>query len=62
MNIITKALTINNEPIKIHAISTGEVSVKSKFRETKSKGIFAALSFLLDKNFTEWMPIWTWVI
>ena len=62
MEITTKHLTINKEPIKVHAISTGEVSVKTKFRETRRKGIFAALSFLIDKAFTEWMPIWTWVI
>src|SRR5450432_1130746 len=62
MNIETKELTIQNQVIKIHAISTGLVSVKTKFRETNQKGLFAKISFLFDKKFTEWMPIWTWVI
>ena len=62
MEIVTKELTTNGKPIKVHGISTGNVSVKSKFRETNKKGILALLSFLLDREFTEWMPIWTWVI
>jgi len=62
MEIVTKHLTINENPIKVHGISTGQVSVKSKFRETTKKGILAALSFILDRNFTEWMPIWVWLI
>jgi N-acyl homoserine lactone hydrolase len=55
-------LTINKIHVKIHAISTGSVAVKSKFRESKKKGISAQLDFLFDKKFTEWMPIWVWVI
>lgn len=55
-------LTINKVPVKIHAISTGAVSVKSEFRESKRKGLSALLSFLFDRTFTEWMPIWVWVI
>jgi N-acyl homoserine lactone hydrolase len=55
-------LTINKVPVKIHAISTGAVSVKSEFRDSKKTGLFAMLSFLFDKTFTEWMPIWVWVI
>jgi N-acyl homoserine lactone hydrolase len=62
MDIVTKHLTINERPIKVHGISTGQVSVKTKFRETSKEGILAVLSFILDKKFTEWMPIWTWVI
>lgn len=55
-------LTINKIPVKIHAISTGSVSVKSKFRESKKTGVSAQLDFLFDKQFTEWMPIWVWVV
>jgi glyoxylase-like metal-dependent hydrolase (beta-lactamase superfamily II) len=62
MEIITRHLSINKKVIKVHAISTGLVSVKTKFRETNNKGILAALFFFFDKNFTEWMPIWTWVL
>lgn len=62
MEIVTNHLTINQKPIKVHGVSTGKVSVKTKFRETTKKGILAALSFILDRSFTEWMPIWVWVI
>jgi len=62
MQIETKELTIQDQRIKIHAISTGFVSVKTKFRESNQKGILAIVFSFFDKKFTEWMPIWTWVI
>ena len=52
----------NQGQIKVHAISTGLVAVKKSFRESRYKGIFAILSSFLDRKFTEWMPIWVWVI
>jgi N-acyl homoserine lactone hydrolase len=55
-------LTINNVPVKIHGISTGGVSVKTKFRDRSKSGVLAQLDFILDRKFTEWMPIWVWVI
>src|ERR1700709_45978 len=55
-------LTINNVPVKIHAISTGEVSVKTKFRDRTKSGVLARLDFIFDRTYTEWMPIWVWVI
>jgi N-acyl homoserine lactone hydrolase len=55
-------LTINNVPVKIHAISTGTVSVKSGFRDNRRTGLTALFSFMFGKTFTEWMPIWVWVI
>jgi len=54
--------SLKNSTVTIHAISTGSVSVKTKFRETKHKGIRAVLAIFFDKKFTEWMPVWTWVI
>jgi glyoxylase-like metal-dependent hydrolase (beta-lactamase superfamily II) len=56
------SLTINNAPVKVHAFSTGEVSVKTKFRDRTKTGVFAQLDFIFDKQYTEWMPIWVWVI
>ena len=35
---LTVTETINEIPVKIHCISTGMVSVKTKFREAKHKG------------------------
>jgi N-acyl homoserine lactone hydrolase len=47
---------------RIHLVSTGAVSVKTKFREATKRGYFATIDFMLDKTFTEWMPIWVMII
>ncbi|HEY1872597.1 MAG TPA: N-acyl homoserine lactonase family protein, partial [Chitinophagaceae bacterium] len=52
----------NAQPIKIHLVSTGTVAVKTRFRENKYSGFRAFLSFLSDKNFTEWLPIYVMII
>jgi glyoxylase-like metal-dependent hydrolase (beta-lactamase superfamily II) len=54
--------TINNVHVKIHAISTGMVSVKTKYRDNSQSGLLAKLDFVVDQKFTEWMPIWVWVV
>jgi glyoxylase-like metal-dependent hydrolase (beta-lactamase superfamily II) len=54
--------TLSGEPIKIHLVSTGVVSVKTKFREAKMTGLLAMIAFMLDRKFTEWMPIWVMII
>lgn len=47
--------------MKIHAIETGLVSVKS--RQRKGVGsIERRLNTLLDKTWTEWLPIYCWVV
>jgi len=58
----TVQLTMKGDPVKIHLISTGAVSVKTKFREATKTGFMAMLDFILDKKFTEWMPIWILII
>lgn len=59
---LTIQLHCNNNPVNIHLISTGAVAVKTKFRENRHQGFRALLSFLLDKNFTEWMPVYVLII
>ena len=49
-------------PVKVHLVSTGAVSVKTKFRDANKTGMLAMLDFILDKKFTEWMPIWVMII
>lgn len=49
-------------PGKIHAISTGQVQVKKGFRDAKGGPLTSKIRFLMEKAFTEWMPIWVWVI
>lgn len=55
-------LTSNGKPVTVHLVSTGAVTVKTKFREAKRTGLPAMIEFMLDKNFTEWMPIWCMII
>jgi len=54
--------SIDGHPIKVHLVSTGAVAVKTKFREARRKGLLAMIDFILDKTFTEWMPIWVMII
>ena len=58
----TVQLTTNGHPVKIHLVSTGGVSVKTKFREATKTGLMAMVDFILDRKFTEWMPIWVMII
>jgi hypothetical protein len=39
---------IKGARVKIHAISTGMVSVKTKFKESSKKGMLAKLDFIFD--------------
>ncbi len=55
-------LTSNNKPVKIHLVSCGAVSVKTRFRNARFSGLLAMLDFILDKKFTEWLPIWVMII
>jgi N-acyl homoserine lactone hydrolase len=59
---ISKSLHINKQPIKVHAISVGEVAVKERFRAPKKHSFWAEQFTLFSRKFTEWMPIWVWVI
>src|SRR6478752_7035273 len=58
----TIQLTTRGQAVKVHLVSTGAVSVKTKFREATKTGLLAMVDFLLDKKFTEWMPIWVMII
>jgi N-acyl homoserine lactone hydrolase len=54
--------TSGGEPLKIHLVSTGGVIVKTKFKETPATGLLAKLSFMLDRKFTDWLPIWVMIV
>ena len=49
-------------PGKIHGFSTGKVKVKHRFRTANKGPLLSKINFLLDSRFTEWMPVWVWVI
>jgi len=46
----------------LHGFSTGTVKVKSKFRTAKGGQLLSKINFLIDKDWTEEMPILVWVI
>ena len=47
---------------KVHAIRTGFVQVRKAQRERRSTGIARVTDLLFDKEWTEWLPIYAWVI
>lgn len=47
---------------KIHAIRTGLVQVRRAQRESSGKGMTRMLNMLLDKEWTEWLPVYAWAI
>jgi N-acyl homoserine lactone hydrolase len=46
----------------IHAIRTGMVQVRQAQRESKGRGPVRIANMLFDKEWTEWLPIYAWVI
>jgi N-acyl homoserine lactone hydrolase len=59
---VTKTVRLKGKDIKIHALCTGTVAVKKNFRAKKGFGELAKLNILFDRYYTEYMPIWVWVI
>jgi glyoxylase-like metal-dependent hydrolase (beta-lactamase superfamily II) len=58
----TATVKLKGKDVKVHALCTGSVAVKSNFRTKKGLGAFAKLNILLGKDYTEYLPIWVWVI
>jgi N-acyl homoserine lactone hydrolase len=47
---------------KIHALRTGLVQVRRAQMESRGTGLVRTTSMLLDENWSEWLPIYAWVI
>lgn len=62
MKVISKNLSINQVPIKVHGISTGKIRIKEKAINTSNPGTLTSLLTFRSKTWGTWMPIWTWVI
>jgi len=58
----TTVVKLKGKDVKVHALCTGAVAVKRAFRSRKGIGPFSKLNILLDGTYTEYMPIWVWVI
>src|SRR5215510_3084031 len=54
--------TTNGQPLKVHLVSTGGVIVKTRFQQARMSGLLAKISFMLDRKYTDWLPIWVMVI
>jgi N-acyl homoserine lactone hydrolase len=48
--------------VKIHAISTGKVSITRAWRVGRGTGAMRMAHTLFDREFTEWLPIYCYVI
>jgi len=59
---VTTTVKLRGEEVKVHALCTGTVAVKRNFRAKNGIGELAKINILLDKHYTEYMPIWVWVI
>src|SRR5687768_2917913 len=46
----------------IAAISTGHVRITKAWTEGRGKGIGRMINTLLDKDYTDWLPIWCFLI
>jgi N-acyl homoserine lactone hydrolase len=59
---VTTTVKVRGKDVKIHALCTGTVAVKTAFRASKGIGPIAKINILLDDHYTEYMPIWVWII
>ena len=48
--------------MQIHAISTGEVQITQNWLVGKGEGFQRQINTLMDRHFTEWLPIFCYVI
>lgn len=48
--------------MKIHAISTGYVKITENWRVGQGSGLVRLANSLFDRRFTEWLPIYVWII
>ncbi len=59
---VTTTVKVKGKDVKVHGLCTGMVAVKTAFRAKRGAGAFAKLNILLDGHYTEYMPIWVWII
>ena len=62
MDIFTKEITNQGQTIRVHGFQTGRLAIKQSALTSKKPGTWATLWSFKDKTFTEWLPVWCWVI
>lgn len=48
--------------MKLHAIRTGSVRIKTAQVEGRGRGLRRRLALFADRDWTEWLPTYAWVI
>ncbi|MFC4230970.1 N-acyl homoserine lactonase family protein [Parasediminibacterium paludis] len=59
---VSTVVKLRGKDVKIHGLCTGTVAVKRNFRTKKGNGSMAKINILLDHHYTDYMPIWVWII
>jgi len=55
---VSTIVKVKGKDVKIDALCTGMVAVKTAFRARKGIGPMTKINILLDNHYTEYMPIW----
>jgi glyoxylase-like metal-dependent hydrolase (beta-lactamase superfamily II) len=59
---VSTTVKLRGKEVKVHGLCTGTVAVKRNFRTKKGAGEMAKINILLDSHYTDYLPIWVWVI
>jgi N-acyl homoserine lactone hydrolase len=59
---VTTTVKLKGKDVKVHALSVGTVAVKKNFKTKNGAGFLSKINILLGKEYTEYLPIWVWVI
>jgi len=59
---ITINTTTTGRPLRLHLVSTGKGLDKTRFRQARFRNKLSILDAILDRRFTEWIPIWVLII
>lgn len=62
MEIITKIFESEKGVIKVHGIRTGKLAIKKSALSSNNPGLLSTILSFTDKEFGEWLPIWSWLI
>ena len=55
-------VTSRGRPVRLHLFSTGMAADKTRLRQARFRAPFDTIDVLLDRHFTEWLPVWVMVI
>ena len=59
---VTTTVKLKGKEVKVHGLSIGTVAVKRNFKTKNGYGSLSKINILLGKEYTEYLPIWVWVI